>query len=193
MKRVCVFCGSNDGATPAYREAARNLGQLLAEGGLDLVYGGADVGTMGEVANAALQAGGKVIGVIPQALVEKELAHTGLTELQVVSTMHERKASMVELADGFVSLPGGFGTLDELFEVVTWAQLGLHRKPCGILNVEGFFDGLIGYLDHAVDEGFVKAAHRALVLVAEAPERLLEQLRAYRPPRIGKWIGREEI
>jgi uncharacterized protein (TIGR00730 family) len=166
---------------------------VLAAWGLGLVYGGANVGTMRDVANSALAGGGEVIGVIPAALVEKELAHSGLTELRVVATMHERKAVMAELADGFISLPGGYGTLDELFEVVTWAQLGLHEKPCGLLNVKGFFDAVIAHLEHAVDRGFLKVEHRALVLVDEDPESLLATFRTYRPPRTGKWIRQEEI
>lgn len=193
MQRVCVFCGSNPGASPAYREAARDVGRALAERGLGLVYGGSRSGTMGVIADAALDAGGKVFGVIPRALVDKEIAHTGLTELQIVETMHERKARMTELADGFVALPGGYGTLDEFFEVVTWAQLGLHRKPCALLNVGGFFDALIAYLDHAVGSGFVREEHRALILVEADPGRLIDRMRAHRVPPAEKWIGLEEV
>lgn len=183
MKRICVFCGSNSGSMPQYREAARNLGRVLLAQKLGLVYGGTDVGTMGEIANTVLAGGGEVIGVIPKVVMGKEIAHTGLTQLRVVSSLHARKARMVELADGFISLPGAFGTLDEFFEVLTWAQLGLHAKPCGVLNVEGFFDALIAQLDHAVAHGFLRTEHRALVLVDEDPVLLLERFRAYVPLR----------
>ncbi len=193
MQRVCVFCGSNFGSSTAYRDAARVLGRMVAERSLGLVYGGSRSGTMGVVADAALEAGGEVFGVIPRALVDKEIAHTGLTDLRIVNTMHERKASMTELADCFVALPGGYGTLDEFFEVVTWAQLGLHRKPCALLNVEGFFDPMIAYLDHAVGEGFLRAEHRALILVDRDPGRLLDRLRSHRLPAAEKWIALDEV
>lgn len=193
MKRICVFCGSNHGVSARYGEVARNLGRVLATRGLGLVYGGTQVGTMKEVADAALAAGGEVIGVIPDPLVAKEIAHPGLSELRVVDTMHERKALMVELADGFIALPGGFGTLDELFEVVTWAQLGLHRKPCGLLDVDGFYDALVAHLDRAAACGFLKPEHRALVPVDDDPERLLDRFATYRAPTTTKWIGVEEV
>lgn len=193
MKRIGVFCGSNNGHAQVYGDAARRLGRVLVERGLGLVYGGANVGTMRELADSVLEAGGEVVGVIPEALVAKEIAHTSVTKLRVVSTMHERKALIAELSDGFVSLPGGFGTLDELFEVVTWAQLGLHSKPCGLLDVDGFFGALIEHLDRSVERGFLKREHRSLVLVDDSPERLLDRFETYQPPQTGKWIGRDAL
>jgi hypothetical protein len=191
IRRVCVYCGANVGARPAYADAARRLGRVLGERGLGLVYGGGNVGLMGALADAALLAGAEVIGVIPRALVARELGHQGITELRVVETMHERKAVMAELADAFVALPGGLGTLDELFEAMTWAQLGLHQKPIGLLEVDGFFAPLVAYLDRAVTEGFVRTEHRAALLVAPEPEELLERFAAYQPPSVGKWLGRD--
>jgi len=191
IRRVCVYCGANVGARPAYAEAARRLGTFLGERKLGLVYGGGNVGLMGVLADAALAAGAEVIGVIPQALVARELGHQGCTELRVVETMHERKAVMAELADAFVALPGGLGTLDELFESMTWAQLGLHQKPIGLLEVDGFFAPLVAYLDRAVTEGFVRALHRAALTVASEPEVLLERFATYRAPEVGKWVGRD--
>ena len=190
MKSVCVFTGSSLGARPEYRTAAVALGQALAERGLGLIYGGARVGLMGAVADAALEAGGTVIGVIPQALMAKEIAHSGLTELRVVASMHERKAMMADLADAFVALPGGWGTLEEFFEVLTWAQLGLHHKPCGLLDVGGYFDGLLRFAEHAAAEGFVRREHREMMLVAESPVALLDRLARYQPPAVEKWIDR---
>ena len=188
MNRICVFCGSSPGARTDYASAARRLGRVLAAQRLGLVYGGSNVGLMAELANAVLAAGGEVIGVIPRSLVEREVAHTGVTELRVVDTMHERKAMMTELADGFIALPGGLGTLDELFEVLTWAQLGLHAKPCGLLNVAGYFDGLATFLDHALRERFIRRAHRDLLLVGATPEELLGRLRTYQPAPEPKWL-----
>ena len=188
MKRVCVFCGSNEGIRPIYREAARTLGEVLARQGTELVFGGGRVGLMGVLANAVLAAGGRAIGVIPEALVAKELAHQGLSELRVVGSMHQRKALMAELSDAFLALPGGFGTLEEYCEVLTWAQLGLHAKPCGLLNVAGFYDALLDLFDHAVSEQFVPGPHRLLVLVEDDPQRLLDLLAGYRPPQVEKWI-----
>ena len=185
---VCVFCGSHTGSDPAYAQAAKVLGRTLAERGSTLVYGGGQVGLMGVVANAALGAGGEVIGVMPKALVEREIGHTGLTELHVVSSMHERKAKMSELSNGFVALPGGNGTLEEFFEVLTWAQLGEHGKPCGLLNVAGYYDPLLAVFDRMVDRGFLNTEHRRLVLVEEDPSVLLERFDAYRPPTSIKWI-----
>ena len=189
MKRLCVFCGSSAGGRPEYAEAARQLGGLMVRRKLGLVYGGGHVGLMGVLADAVLQGGGEVIGVIPQALVDRELAQAGLTELRVVNTMHERKALMADLADGFLALPGGFGTADELFEILTWAQLGLHAKPVGLLNVAGFFDPLLAWIDTCVRERFLRAEHRDLLVLDAAPEVLLEQLvrRAPAPP-LPKWI-----
>jgi uncharacterized protein (TIGR00730 family) len=190
MQRLCVFCGSSTGSQPAYRESARLLGELLVARDLGLVYGGGQIGLMGVLADAVLQAGGQVIGVIPQSLVDKELAHAGLTELRVVATMHQRKALMADLADGFIALPGGFGTADELFEILTWAQLGLHAKPIGLVNVEGFFDPLLAWLDHTVEEQLVRPEHRQLLLQAEDAQRLLELVLAYRPAETRtKWIA----
>jgi uncharacterized protein (TIGR00730 family) len=190
MKRVCVFCGSSDGARDQYRAAAVSLGGELTSRGLGLVYGGAHVGLMGAVADATLAAGGEAIGVIPEALMQKELAHRGLTALHVTSSMHERKALMADLSDGFIALPGGLGTWEELFEVLTWAQLGIHRKPCGVLNVEGYFDLMIAALDHSVREGFVRPAHRALLLEAGSPSALLDLMATRRTPIVEKWLDR---
>ena len=175
-KRICVFCGSSPGRGDTYRDAAARLGRLLAESGIGVVYGGASVGTMGVVADAALGAGGEVVGVIPQALVDREVAHTGLTDLHVVADMHERKALMAELSDGFIALPGGAGTLEELFEVWTWAQLGLHTKPIGLLDVAGFYEPLAVLLDHMVAEGFLAATNRDLVVRDPDPAALLTAL-----------------
>ena len=188
MKRVCVFCGSSPGTRPVYAEAARAMGRLLAERGIGLVYGGGKVGLMGEVADAVLAAGGEVTGVIPRALMEREVGHQGLTTLHVTGTMHERKALMVDLSDGFVALPGGYGTLDELCEALTWSQLGIHARPCGVLNVDGYFDALLVLFDHAVREGFVREAHRRLVLEATAPAALLDAMSQFQPPTTEKWI-----
>jgi uncharacterized protein (TIGR00730 family) len=188
MKRVCVFAGSSAGAQPEYCRAAQALGKALGERRIGVVYGGACVGLMGVMADAALAAGGEVIGVIPSALVAKEIAHRGLTDLRVVESMHERKALMADRADAFVALPGGWGTLDEFFEVLTWGQLGLHRKPCGLLNVRGYFDRLLSFLDHSVDEGFVRREYRSMIAVADSPDSLLAVLSSYRAPIVEKWI-----
>ena len=188
LKRVCVFCGSNVGARAAYVEAAEKLGKLLAVQGIGLVYGGAKAGLMGKIADSVLGAGGEVIGVMPESLTRKEIAHTGLTELRVVDSMHQRKALMAELSDAFIALPGGFGTFEEFCEIVTWAQLGLHSKPCGILNVEGYYDQLLGLFDHAVEEKFVRPENRALVIAAEKPDEMLDRLANYRVPHVEKWI-----
>ena len=188
IRRLCVFCGSSAGREPGYRHLAESLGRALAERGIGIVYGGAWVGLMGALADAALAAGGEVIGVIPQALIEREIGHRGLTELRIVESMHERKALMAELSDGFVALPGGIGTLEELFEVWTWAQLGLHAKPCALLDTDGFYGPLVAFLDHLVDAGFVREAHRDMLLTAHSPEELLTAFEAYRPPRVGKWL-----
>jgi uncharacterized protein (TIGR00730 family) len=189
---VCVFCGSSPGARPAYRDAAEALGRVLAAQGRTLVFGGSNVGLMRAVADAALGAGGRVIGVIPQHLVAHEVAHTGLTDLRTVNSMHERKQLMADLADAFVLLPGGLGSLEEFFEVWTWGQLGLHGKPYGLLNVDGYFDRLLAFLDHAVAERFVREEHRGLVLVDDDPERLLARLDTHTPRPLRKWIDRRE-
>jgi len=189
LGRVCVFCGSSAGARPAYLAQAESVGRLLASEGIGLVYGGGRVGLMGAVANAALGANGAVIGVIPEALVAAEVAHGGLADLRVVHSMHERKKVMADLADAFVALPGGFGTFDELFEIVTWAQLGFHAKPIGLLNVDGYFNPLLELVHHAVAEGFISTHHARLLYVEEDPVALLARLRAHRPgPRVRKWI-----
>lgn len=192
MKRICVFCGSNFGARPLYRDAAKKLGESLARRGVELVYGGGNVGLMGAVADAVLARGGKVIGVIPESMKAKELAHAGLTELRVVSSMHERKALMAELADGFIALPGGLGTFEEFCEMLTWAQLGFHRKPCALLNAGAYYNPLLALFDHAVEEGFVHAAHRDIVIVGDDAEQLLEKMAAYQAPAVEKWLGRGE-
>ena len=192
LKRICVYCGSSEGRNAAYAVAAERLGRLLAGQGIGLVYGGANVGLMRTLADAAMAAGGEAIGVMPKALVEKEKAHKSLSRLHVVDSMHERKALMVELSDGFIALPGGAGTMDELFEVWTWGQLGFHRKPCGLLNVAAYYDPLAAFLDHAVTEGFVKDLHRDMLLIAKTPEELLDRFRSYVPPSVEKWIQRNE-
>ena len=192
MKSLCVFCGSRTGIEPAYDEAAGALGRTLAAEGITLVYGGGRVGLMGVLADAALEAGGEVVGVIPRALLEREIAHTGLTDLRVAGSMHERKALMSELSEGFIALPGGTGTLEEFFEVLTWAQLGEHRKPCGLLNAGRYYDPLLVVFDHMVSQGFLSEEHRDMVLVETGPERLIEALAGYRPPRVVKWIDRAE-
>ena len=192
MTKLCVFTGSSSGVRPEYTAAARQLGLALAQQRIALVYGGARVGLMGVLADAALGAGGHVIGVMPEALIAKEVAHRGLSELKVVKSMHERKALMAEISDGFVAMPGGFGTLDELFEILTWAQLGLHRKPCGLLNAHGYFDSLLDFVAHSVAEGFVRKEHAAMLSVASSATALLEMLASYRPPVVEKWIERAE-
>lgn len=192
IERLCVFCGSSPGSDPAYLAAARAMGTALAEAGIGLVYGGAAVGLMGAVADATLAAGGEVTGVMPRALAEKEIAHSTLSELRVVGSMHERKALMAELSHGFIALPGGLGTLEELFEIWTWAQLGYHQKPCAVLNVNGFYDRLIGFLDGVVEQRFMRPEHRRMLIVADKPHALLARLHRYRPPEITKWIDRDE-
>jgi uncharacterized protein (TIGR00730 family) len=192
MKRICVYCGSSSGARQAYTHAAQALGKSLVRRGLGLVYGGSDVGLMGTLADTVLSQGGEVIGVIPEPLVAKEVAHRGLTDLRIVHSMHERKAMMAELADAFIAMPGGFGTLEEFSEIVTWIQLGLHRKPCGLLNVEGYYDGLLAFLNHAVAEGFIHADYRAVVLTDAEPEALVEKILSTSAPHLRKWIDRDE-
>lgn len=190
MNRICVFCGTNPGSRAEYGAAARQLGQVLAEEGIELVYGGASVGIMGELADAVHEHGGHVTGIIPQQLMEKEEAHTGIPDLIVVASMHQRKSQMADMSDGFIALPGGIGTLEGFFEILTWGQLGIHAKPSGILNVEGYFDGLTGFLDHAVREGFLTEGHRHAIIVESEPRRLLDRLRAYTPPEGEKFMGR---
>jgi uncharacterized protein (TIGR00730 family) len=192
MERLCVFSGSSPGAHADYLHAAQELGRALADQGVALVYGGAAVGLMGAIADAMLDAGGEAIGVIPQALVEREIAHPGLADLRVVGSMHERKALMAELADGFVALPGGMGTLEELFEVYTWTQLGLHSKPLGLLDVRGYYAKLVAFLDHTVAERFMTVEHREMLVVEQRAEALLEAFRRWRAPVRTKWIERAE-
>jgi uncharacterized protein (TIGR00730 family) len=192
VKRLCVFCGSSSGGHPDYVEAAEDLGRALAAAGIGLVYGGASVGLMAAIAEAALAAGGEAVGVIPQALVDREIAHAGLSDLRIVGSMHERKALMAELSDGFVALPGGMGTLDELFEAYTWTQLGLLSKPLGLLDVRGYFAQLAAFLDHAVAERFLTPEHRRMLVVEDDAGALLEAFRRWRPPARGKWIDRSE-
>jgi len=191
LKRIGIFCGSSNGVRPSYREAAAELGRLLAVSHIGLVYGGGNVGLMGALADAALAAKGEVVGVIPGHLVSKELAHRGV-DLRVVRSMHERKALLADLSDAFIALPGGYGTLEEFCEMLTWSQLGLHTKPCGLLNVDGYYQGLLGLIDHAVAEGFVRPESRDLVLVDDASARLLHRLSLWRAPSIEKWISRDE-
>lgn len=188
MKQVCVFCGSREGNKPGYVKAARALGSLLAREGIGLVYGGGGIGLMKLLADAVLDEGGEVIGVIPQVLTTMEIANPRVTDLRIVGSMHERKALMAELSDAFIALPGGYGTLEEFCEVVTWAQLGLHRKPCGVLNVAGFYDPLLAQLDRQVAEGFLSQTMRTLVIEAKEPERLLADLKAYRSPVTDRWM-----
>lgn len=192
MKRVCVYCGSNCGARAVYAQAAHELAQTFLQEGMGLVFGGGRVGLMGRLADAMLAGGGEVIGVIPQALVARELAHPGVPTMHVVGSMHERKALMADLADAFIALPGGYGTFEEFCETLTWAQLGLHAKPCGVLNTDGFFDPLLAMFDHAVAERFIVPEHRRLLVVDSDPRRLVAQLRTHRPPQVEKWIDREQ-
>lgn len=192
LKSLCVFCGSSPGVDPIHGAAARALGDALGRAGIDLVYGGGHVGLMGMVADAVLAAGGRVTGVIPKALADLEVAHQGLTELHIVRSMHERKALMADLSDGFIALSGGIGTFEELFEIWTWGQLGDHRKPVALLNIAGFYDKLISFVDDVVAAGFLRAAHREMLMVGADPQALVARMRNYRPPQLEKWIGREQ-
>lgn len=192
MKTICVYCGSSPGLLPDYREAARQLGYEMADRGLSLVYGGASIGVMGAVADAVLQRGGSVTGVIPKSLATREVSHGGLNELIVVSSMHERKAKMAELSDGFIALPGGWGTIEEIFEMLTWAQLGFHQKPCGLLNVASYYDHLFAFIEHSVEHRFVKRAQQPMIMMDREPGALLDRFATYRAPKVKKWIGPEE-
>jgi len=192
MRRVCVFCGSSVGNKAIYREAAEALGNLLAARGIGLVYGGGNVGLMGVIAETVLTAGGEVIGVIPQALADREIAHIGVSDLRIVDSMHSRKAMMADLSDAFIAMPGGVGTFEEFFEAVTWTQLGVHRKPCGLLNAGEFYTPLAAFIDQAVTEGFIKPIHRSMIVVDDHPERLLDSLAKVELPDVPKWIRREE-
>lgn len=193
MQRLCVYCGSRPGDRPQYRQAAVSLGRLLAERNIALVYGGGSVGLMGVLADATLAAGGHVIGVIPDLLAVQELLHPGVQDMRVVPDMHARKALMAELADAFVALPGGFGTFEELFETITWAQLGIHAKPIGLLNTAGYFDSLLAFLDRSFDDGFIKPAYRALYHVADRPEALLPRLADHHPPSVERWLPKDKV
>jgi uncharacterized protein (TIGR00730 family) len=193
LRSLCVFCGSSFGSRPEYRRAAEDMGALLAAHKIRLIYGGGNVGLMGALADACLAAGGFVTGVMPQLLTDKELAHRGLTELHVVKSMHERKAMMAELADAFVALPGGFGTFEEFFEVLTWTQLGLQNKACGLINVAGYYDSLLGLVDNAAAEGFLKSEHRALVLAADSATEILDRLMHFELKTVPKWSGLAKV
>lgn len=192
MKSICVYCGSNPGRLEIYSDVACEFASLLVKRNLKLVYGGASVGIMGLIADNMLNLGGQVIGVIPDVLMQKEVAHHNLTELHVTRSMHERKTLMAELSDGFVALPGGVGTLEEIFEIWTWAQLGLHQKPCGLLNIEGYFNSLIQFLDHATAEEFIKSFHYSMLIIEDKPETLLDRFENYNPPVTQQWIGKTE-
>lgn len=192
LKNICVYCGSSSGRSQIYTEQAELLARRLVERGIGLVYGGADVGIMGTLANAVLAAGGDVTGVIPEALKKKEIAHKNLTELKVTKSMHERKSLMADLSDGFIALPGGVGTLEEIFEMWTWAQLGFHAKPCGFLNVHGYYDHLSAFLDHTMKEEFIKPIHRRMLIVEKDSKALLDRFATYTAPVVDKWIGRKE-
>ena len=193
MKRITVFCGSSFGTDAIFKDQEKLLGETLAKQNIELVYGGANVGLMGAVADGVLDKGGKVIGVLPDFLRSKEIAHTGLTELILVKSMHERKTKMSELCDGVIALPGGFGTLEELFEMVTWAQLGLHKKPIAILNINGFYDSLIEMIQTMVEKGLLKEANQQMLLVSNEIEDLLYKMKNYQPPTVGKWIDKKEV
>ncbi|MGR9072047.1 MAG: LOG family protein [Gammaproteobacteria bacterium] len=192
LKNICIYCGSSSGRLEAYAAAARATAESLVRRDIGLVYGGAGIGVMGAVADHVLRLGGRAVGVIPESLMSKEVAHASLTELHVTRSMHERKMRMADLSDGFIALPGGIGTLEEIFEIWTWAQLGFHGKPCGLLNVEGYYDPLIAFLDHVAVEGFVKPEHRGMMLVESDTEALLDRFSAYRSPVVAKWMGRDE-
>lgn len=192
MKNICVYCGSSSGRLPAYAESARALARALVARDWGLVYGGASIGLMGLVADTVLQLGGRVVGVIPEALARKEVAHAGLTQLHVTQSMHERKTLMAELSDGFIAMPGGIGTFEEIFEIWTWAQLGIHAKPCGLLNVAGYYDALTTFLDHATHEQFMKPPHRSLLIVEPEPVALLDRFDRFEPPQIQKWLAKSE-
>ena len=193
IRKICVYCGSSTGKEAAYTDAAIALGQALHERGIGLVFGGGAVGIMGKVSDAVLDAGGEVIGVIPRALAVKEVAHENLTKLHVVASMHERKAMMAELADGFIALPGGWGTLEEIFEMLTWAQLGFHDKPCGLLNIDGYYNHLVGFLENSFEQQFVNELYRPMLMTSNEPESLLDQFASYTAPKVRKWMGEDEL
>lgn len=192
IKRLCVYCGSSTGNRPEYTQAARELARAMVSRDTGLVYGGASIGVMGALADAVIKEGGEVIGIIPSGLLAKEVAHTGITELREVGSMHERKAMMADLSDGFIALPGGLGTIEEFFEIWTWAQLGMHRKPCGLLNAGRYFDKLIAFIDHAVSEQFIKKEYRSMVFVEREADILLQKFASYKAPEVAKWIDRKD-
>ena len=192
FQRICIFCGSNTGINPSYRNTAVAMGQLLAAHRIELVYGGGNIGLMGILADAVLESGGRVIGVIPESLMAKEVGHAGLTELRIVESMHERKALMADLSDGFIAMPGGFGTFEEFCEMVTWSQLGIHAKPCGLLNLEGYYDSLLALFDHAVSEGFLRQENRRLVMEDSDPTRLLNKMAGFVASTPEKWIDKSQ-
>ncbi|CAN5778008.1 TIGR00730 family Rossman fold protein [soil metagenome] len=193
MKSICVYCGASAGFSASYAAGARNLAASLAEQQISLVYGGGNVGLMGIIADEMLRLGAHVTGVIPQALVEKEVSHTGLSQLHIVRNMHERKALMAELSDGFIAMPGGIGTLEELFEMFTWSQLGFHQKPLGLLNIDGFYDGLIMFLRHTVNKGFLRPEHMELLLTESNPSLLMRSLKDFHSPTINKWLQKNDL
>lgn len=193
MNRLCVFCGSSMGGKSIYAEAAQQMGQLLVERNITLVYGGGNVGLMGTIATAVMESGGKAVGVLPQALVRKESGHLDLTELYIVNSMHERKMMMATLSDGFVAMPGGFGTMEEIMEVITWSQLGFHDKPTAFLNVDGYYDKLLEFVEYMIGQGFIRDHLRQLVLSADTPEAMLDVLDAYEPMNLHKWVEREDL
>jgi uncharacterized protein (TIGR00730 family) len=193
IRNICIYCGSSPGRKASYVNAARELAAIIVEHNIGLVYGGAHIGVMGAIADEVLRLGGQAVGVIPKALMHKEVVHEHLTELYVTHSMHERKTRMAELADGFIALPGGIGTLEELFEIWTWAQLGFHQKPCGLLNVEGYFDGLINFLDYSVQEEFIRLSHRNLLLIEAEPLKLIELVLNFEPPSVTQWIHNTEM
>ncbi len=193
MKNVTVFCGSSNGFRVEYAEAAKDLARCLVERNIRLIYGGGNIGLMGIIADEVMRLGGAVVGIIPESLDKKEVGHRGITELRVVASMHERKALMAELTDGFIAMPGGIGTFEEFFEILTWAQLGFHRKPCGILNVAGYYDGLLALCDNAVGEGFLRDVHRRLILEESEPILLLEKMDNFQPQTIEKWIDKTDL
>jgi uncharacterized protein (TIGR00730 family) len=192
MQRICVFCGSNPGAKPIYTEAAKALGMALVRNGIELVYGGGRVGLMGTIATTVMEAGGRVIGVIPKGLADVEIAHQNLTELHIVKSMHERKAMMADYADGFIAMPGGYGTMEEFCEIVTWTQLGIHRKACGIFNVDGFYDGFLTFVRHAVQEAFISPIHGDIIITGTDPDDLIKRIITYTPAFTPKWLDRSE-
>ncbi|SMF13007.1 TIGR00730 family Rossman fold protein [Desulfovibrio gilichinskyi] len=193
MKSLCIFLGANPGNDEKYAKAARDMGRELAKRKITTVYGGSDMGLMGILAESALEAGGKVIGVIPENLVKKNVAHPLLTELHVTESMHERKALMAELSDGFIAMPGGIGTMDEIFEIFTWAQLGFHSKPCGLLNIDGYYDTLLSFLNSVVKEGFLKSVHKDMLLTADSPAKIIDSFAGYEAPVVSKWVENAKV